>query len=89
MLRSTQRVSRYSYNNYNNWRRYYKNSPLQAEPKQWKKSFQAGDEAEFSYDNKIIWPDSYKPWKSPTPFEYVIGFTLMILYFDWRTDRIR
>ena len=89
MLRSTQRMLRCNYNNYNNWRRYHKNSPVQAEQKVWKKDFQQGDEAEFAYDNKVIWPDAYKPWHNEVPWEYVAGITLIILYIDWRTDRVR
>ena len=43
MIRSTQRFLRYNYNNFNNWRRYYKNYPIEAEQKVWKKDFKEGD----------------------------------------------
>ena len=56
MLKSTQRALRFSYNNYNNWRRFSLNSSIQAEQKVWKKDFKEGDEAEFAYDNKVMWP---------------------------------
>jgi len=90
MLRlSTLKTLRFNYNNFNNWRRYNKSAPLQAEQKVFKKEFKPGEEAEFSYDNKIAWPAEYKPWKGQQPYEYVIGAALIILYIDWRTDRKR
>ena len=89
MLKSTQRVLRFNYNNFNNWRRYRKNYPVQAEQKEWKKDFKEGDQAEFAYDNKILWPEGYKPWYQEVPYEYAAGIALVILYVDWRTDKIR
>ena len=59
MLRSVSSLTRsvrFGYNNFNNWRRYYKNSPLQGEPKDFKSEFAVGDQAEFAYDNKVAWP---------------------------------
>lgn len=89
MLRSCLKNVRFGYNNFNNWRRYFKNYPIQSETKLWKKEFKEGDQAEFSYDNKVAWPEDYKPWRDSRPFEYVLGLALIILYFDQRTDRIR
>lgn len=90
MLRSsTLTTLRFNYNNYNNWRRYFKNYPIQSEQKLWKKDFKEGDQPEFSYDSNIAWPDKYKPWAEQRPYEYVLGLGLLILYVDWRTDRIR
>jgi hypothetical protein len=92
MLRTTSALTktlRFNYNNFNNWRRYYKNFPIQSEQKIFKKEFNEGDQAEFAYDNKVAWPAEYKPWKNQTPYEYVIGVALMLVYIDWRTDRQR
>ena len=41
------------------------------------------------YDNKVVWPEEYRPWRVQVPFEYAIGFALFILYIDWRTDQQR
>lgn len=65
------------------------NSPLQAEQKVWKKDFKEGDQPEFAYDTNVVWPDGYKPWNQQTPYEYFVGLAFLILYVDWRTDRIR
>ena len=92
MLRSVNSLTktlRCNYNNYNDWRRYQKNYPIQAEPKNWKQNFKEGDSAEFAYDNKIIWPEQYKPWKPTIPFEYVLGLGLIFVYIDCRTDKVR
>jgi hypothetical protein len=91
MLRGTRILTniKFNYNNFNNWRRYYKNAPLQAEQKIFKKQFNQGDEAEFAYDNKIAWPEEYKPWANQVPFEYALGCALLVLYVSWRTDRQR
>ena len=92
MLRTTSsllRTVRFDYNNFNNWRRYHKNFPLQSEQKVFKRDFKEGDQPEFAYDSNIAWPEEYKPWKNQVPYEYAIGFALLILYIDWRTDRIR
>ena len=86
---SLTRTVRFGYNNFNNWRRYFKNHPLQGEPQQLKQDFKAGDQAEFVYDSKVVWPEEYKPWKAQVPFEYALGIALLILYIDWRTDRQR
>jgi len=92
MLRTTSSLVRnikFNYNNYNNWRRYYKNAPIQAEQKEFKKEFKPGDTAEFAYDSNVAWPQEYKPWANQVPYEYAIGFALLLLYIDWRTDRQR
>jgi hypothetical protein len=91
MLRGTAalRTIRFNYNNFNNWRRYYKNAPIQSEQKLFKKEFKEGDQPEFAYDSNIAWPDEYKPWKNQVPYQYALGIALMVLYVDWRTERIR
>jgi hypothetical protein len=89
MLRSTGRLLRFNYNNYNNWRRFYKNYEPQTEPVAWKRDFKEGDQAEFAYNTKVVWPDNYRPWSEHLPAEYALGVVLIILYVDWRTDRIR
>lgn len=92
MLRSVAsltRTVRFGYNNFNNWRRYYKNSPLEAEPKELKAEFKAGDQPEFMYDSNVKWPEEYKPWNVQVPYEYAFGLVLLILYIDWRTDQQR
>ncbi len=47
MLRAASglRTIRFGYNNMNNWRRFYKNAPIQSETKLWKKDFKEGDQA--------------------------------------------
>lgn len=52
---------RYFYNNRNNWQRYNKNIPNVAEPLQLQKNFQVGDQSEFIYKNKIVFPKEYRP----------------------------
>ena len=91
MLRGTTLIRnlRFNYNNFNNWRRYHKDFEVPVEKKELKKSFEQGDKPQFMYDNKIIWPNEYKPWKSQYPFEYAIGFVLILLYLDYRKELTR
>jgi hypothetical protein len=80
---------RFGYNNFNNWRRFHKNFPIQAEQKVFKRDFKEGDKPEFIYDSNIAWPEEYRPWRNQVPYEYALGFALLILYIDWRTERTR
>lgn len=92
MLRSASKLLntiKYGYNNNNNWRRYQKNFPLQAEPTNFKKEFKAGDKAEFAYGANVAWPKEYKPWMPAYPYQYIIVVVMIILYIDARYERKR
>lgn len=58
MLRTSllQKTIRFNYNNFNNWRRYFKNHPIQSVPKVFKRNFEAGEQPEFAYDSNVAWP---------------------------------
>ena len=71
MLRTSNSIIktvRFNYNNFNNWRRYHKNFPIQSEQKIFKREFKEGDKPEFIYDSNIAWPQEYKPWKNQVPY---------------------